>query len=71
MTMVLAVVHPTLSRAVMATGLQGASAILGNSFLSHFVVKLDQKAGQLHLIELEGDKKPTGTVQVIGDKSAK
>lgn len=45
--------------AVMAKGLNGASALLGNSFLSHFVVKLDQKAGQLHLIEVDsGDKKP-------------
>jgi aspartyl protease family protein len=57
--------------AVMAKGLNNAPAVLGNSFLSHFVVKLDQKAGQLHLIEVEtGEKKPgsTGAVPVVGDK---
>jgi aspartyl protease family protein len=60
--------------AVMAPGLRDASAVLGNSFLSHFVVKLDQKAGQLHLMEVDqGDKKPSGgtAVPVIGEKPAK
>ncbi len=45
--------------AVMAKGLNGAAALLGNTFLSHFVVKLDQQAGQLHLIEVDSAEKKT------------
>ncbi|MDB5305730.1 MAG: hypothetical protein JWM97_3279 [Phycisphaerales bacterium] len=42
---------------VLQTNLKEAPALLGNSFLSHFIVKLDQKAGKLHLTEVEsGDK---------------
>ncbi|HET6250124.1 MAG TPA: retropepsin-like aspartic protease [Tepidisphaeraceae bacterium] len=37
---------------VLAKGLPDAPALLGNSFLSHFIVKLDQKAGQLQLVEV-------------------
>ncbi len=43
----------------MERGLSGALPVLGNSFLSHFSVKLDAKAGQLHLTRIDAaDKKP-------------
>ena len=37
---------------VLDKGLKDAPAILGNSFLSNFVVKLDQHANELHLLEI-------------------
>ena len=37
--------------------------LLGNSFLGHFVVKMDQKAGQLHLTETEPEKKAAATAK--------
>ncbi|HWE03230.1 MAG TPA: retropepsin-like aspartic protease [Tepidisphaeraceae bacterium] len=58
--------------AVMAPGLKDAPALLGNSFLSHFVVKLDQKAGQLHLTEVDKgqtNSAPTGKITVTGRKT--
>ena len=36
--------------------------ILGGSFLSHFVVKLNQRAGELHLTEIKDDKKSSKPV---------
>jgi clan AA aspartic protease (TIGR02281 family) len=43
---------------VLQSGLKEAPACLGNSFLSHFIVKLDQKAGKLQMTEVEaGEKK--------------
>lgn len=57
-----------VSCAVMGPGLRDVTAILGNSFLSHFVVKFDQKAGQLRLTEVEAEKKPATAVPVTGIK---
>jgi aspartyl protease family protein len=54
-----------VSCVVLQTNLKEAPAMLGNSFLSHFVVKLDQKAGHLHLTEVEGAEKK---ISVIGAK---
>lgn len=45
---------------VLAKGLNDAPSLLGNSFLSYFIVKLDQKAGQLHLVEVGKDEGSTG-----------
>ena len=44
---------------VFPEGLPKASTILGTSFLSHFVVKLSQSAGELYLTEVGDGKKPT------------
>ena len=43
-----------ISCGVMVGGQKDAPSLLGNSFLCNFVVKIDQKAGQLHLIEIAG-----------------
>jgi clan AA aspartic protease (TIGR02281 family) len=55
-----------VSCVILQTNLKEAPAMLGNSFLSHFVVKLDQKAGHLQLTEVEGGEKK---ISVIGAKS--
>lgn len=43
-------------------------ALLGNTFLSHFVVKLDQEKSELHLTELSKDDKK---VKMIGGDASK
>jgi predicted aspartyl protease len=50
---------------VLSKGLPDPPILLGNSFLSHFIVKIDQKAGQLHMVEVGKDDsapaaKPSG-----------
>jgi len=46
-----------VSCVIFEKGLNGAASVLGNTFLSHFVVKLDQKADRMELTEIS-DKKP-------------
>ncbi|HZL35563.1 MAG TPA: retropepsin-like aspartic protease [Tepidisphaeraceae bacterium] len=60
-----------VSCVVLQNGLNDAPALLGNSFLSHFVVKIDQKAGQLNLTEVDADPKfnTTGTKTTPGASS--
>jgi clan AA aspartic protease (TIGR02281 family) len=45
-----------VSCVVLQKGLPNPPIILGGSFLSHFVVKLNQRANELHLTELKDDK---------------
>lgn len=46
---------------VMEQGLPDPATMLGSSFLSHFVVKMNQQRGELHLTEVtDGSKKAAG-----------
>lgn len=53
---------------VLQSGLHDAPALLGNSFLSHFVVKIDQQAGKLQLTEVGDEKKISVTNTHESDK---
>lgn len=53
---------------VMPRSMRDAPALLGDSFLSHFVWKLDANAGELHLMELAGATRVTDSP---GEKNPK
>jgi predicted aspartyl protease len=52
---------------VVPTSVKDVPLLLGDAFLSHFVVKLDAAGGELHLMELTGATRETGSP---GDKTA-
>jgi predicted aspartyl protease len=52
---------------VLSKAVKGVPLLLGDAFLSHFIVKLDAAGGELHLMELSGAKRETDSP---GEKSA-